>query len=62
MRIFQHPQIENYIGTVVIVMAESVTEAHSMIRDELDNIGCRSTELDIIELESEKKCIIYSRS
>lgn len=62
LRIFKHTGRGHYIGSVIIVMTNTVSEAHSMIRDELDSVGLKHEDLNIIELESTKKCIIYSHN
>ena len=60
-KIYIHEGTGHYIGSTVIVIAESEKDANDLIRERLDNMGLCEESIDIVEIKNiEINSIVYS--
>ena len=60
-RLWIHEGNGHYIGSLVIVCADSREQAEALIRKELDDSGLRKERLDVHEAELESGKVIVSK-
>ena len=60
MKIFKHEGKGHYIGSCVIVVANTIDEAKTLIRDELDAGGLPEEKLKIEEIKFKNLSVIHS--
>lgn len=62
MKIYKHEGSGHYIGSVVIVPAESMTDAEEVIEKYLIDNGLPNEELNVVEIEIDNCQIIYAQN
>lgn len=61
MNIYKHEGSGHYIGSCIIVVADSIEHARILIGNELVKIGLKDEELNIVEVDYSDR-IIYSHN
>ena len=62
MKIYKHEGNGHYIGSVVIVAAENISDAKEVIEKYLIDNGLPDEELNIVEMPIVDCCIIYAQN
>ncbi len=58
-KLFIHHGKGHYIGSTVIVYADSIEKASTLIRTTLDEVGLREEPLNIREIKAKNNSLIY---
>lgn len=62
MTVYKHTGSGLYIGSVVVVIAYTPSQAQIMIRNYLDEAGLKDEALNIEEIELLEPCILYAQN